>query len=321
MIQHILAVILAVALDKVLGDPRWLPHPVRGMGGMIYKLEPILNKGKYRVQKGTITAFIVTFISVLITLFIIKFSYTVHISFGIIIEAFLIYTTIAEKNLGDAAMEVYYPLADDDLEKAREKLGWIVGRDTEKLDEQEIVRGVVETVAENTSDGVTAPIFYAIIGGAPLAFFYRAVNTLDSMLGYKNERYLLFGRASAKWDDWMNFIPSRITGFCMVVSNLNVSVVSFRACIKILLRDARKHPSPNSGWGEAAMAAILGVQLGGTNTYKGLVSIRAKMGNPTNLLQKNHILESIGIMKRTVFLFTLLMIIGGFLYELSSTWS
>jgi adenosylcobinamide-phosphate synthase len=321
MIQHIFAIILAIGLDKVVGDPRWLPHPVRGIGWLIYKLEPFLNRGKYKIWKGTLTACIVTIIPVLIGLFFIKLSYNLHISIGIIVEAFLIYTTIAEKSLGDAAKEVYQPLNDGDIEKAREKLGWIVGRDTEKLNEQEIVRGVVETVAENTSDGVTAPIFYSMIGGAPFALFYRSVNTLDSMLGYKNEKYLLFGRASAKWDDWMNFIPSRITGFCMVVSNLMVSTVSFKQCIKILLRDAKKHPSPNSGWGEAAMAAILGVQLGGTNTYKGIVSIRAKMGDPTHSLQMSHILESIGVMKRTVFLFTLLMIIGGFLYELASTWS
>jgi adenosylcobinamide-phosphate synthase len=321
LIQHILAVIVAIAVDKVLGDPRWLPHPVRGMGLIINKLEPLLNRGKFLIAKGTLTAFIVTIIPVIFSLVLLKITYDIHLTFGILMEAILIYTTIAQKNLGEAAMEVYTPLQAGDMDQAREKLSWIVGRDTVNLDEAEIVRGVVESVAENTSDGITAPIFYAMIGGAPFAMFYRAVNTLDSMLGYKNEKYLLFGRASAKWDDWMNFIPSRITGFCMIISNARFITQPFKQCLKILIRDAKKHPSPNSGWGEAAMAAILGVQLGGTNTYKGLVSIRARMGEPINPLRKEHIRIAISIMQRTVYLFTLLLVIGGLLYELSRTWS
>lgn len=178
-----------------------------------------------------------------------------------------------------------------------------------------------ETVAENTNDGVTAPIFYAIIGGAPFAFMYRAVNTLDSMLGYRNEKYLLFGRASAKWDDWLNLLPSRLTGICMVLANTHVSAIVINKAFHILFRDAKKHPSPNSGWGEAAMAALLGVQLGGTNTYNGQQSVRPKLGNPLRLLNQEHILHANSVMNRTVYLFTFLVVaIGGVIYVLSSTW-
>jgi adenosylcobinamide-phosphate synthase len=321
MIEHIIAVIIAIGLDKLLGDPKWLPHPVRGMGWLISKLESILNKGKYKVLKGTITAFIVVIIPFLLTLLTVKWSYQLHSVIGVLVESFLIFTTIAQRSLASAAMDVYTPLSNQQIDKAREKLAWIVGRDTENLNEEEIVRGVVETVAENTSDGITAPIFYAMIGGAPFAIVYRAVNTLDSMVGYKNERYLLFGRASAKWDDWLNLIPSRLTGVCMVTGNLHVSSLPVKKLFEILFRDAKKHPSPNSGWGEAAMAALLGVQLGGTNYYKGQVSIRPKMGTRLRLLQKEHILHSISIMNRTVCVFTCLAVIGGVLIVLSNTWS
>ena len=147
------------------------------------------------------------------------------------------------------------------------------------LDEGEISRGAIETVAENTSDGVTAPLFWALLGGAPLAMVYRATNTCDSMVGYKNERYKEFGWASAKWDDVMNWIPSRLTGMIMLLGN-RPEKISYRKAWTILFRDAKKHPSPNSGWGEAAVASILGIQLGGINYYKGIISNRAKMGDP-----------------------------------------
>ena len=188
-------------------------------------------------------------------------------------------TTIAHKSLKDAALEVYDPLQKEDYQEARLKLSYIVGRDTEQLDESEIVRGTVETVAENTSDGVTAPMFWAWIGGAPFALLYRAINTCDSMVGYKNDKYSEFGWASARMDDVVNWIPSRLTGFIMLLAN-RPQKTKVKKTWKILFRDAKKHPSPNSGWCEAAAAAILGVQLGGVNTYKGIVSNRALMGDP-----------------------------------------
>ena len=185
------------------------------------------------------------------------------------------------KKSAEAGMEVYRPLAGK-KDEAGLKLSYIVGRDTEKLDESEIVRGTIETVAENTSDGITAPLFWAFIGGAPLAMVYRVINTCDSMVGYKNEKYSDFGWASAKLDDVVNWIPSRITGFLMLLA-YRPEKAKIKATWKILFRDAKKHPSPNSGWCEAAAAALLGVQLGGVNTYKGIVSNRALMGDPLYL--------------------------------------
>jgi adenosylcobinamide-phosphate synthase len=322
MIAHMIAVILALVLDKLIGDPRWLPHPVRGMGWLIIRLEKFLNSGSNRILKGTITAFIVVIVPFILCLLIVKLFYQVHLIAGVLAEVILIFTTIAPKSLATAAMDVYSPLKNSQLEIARQKLSWIVGRDTAHLDEGEIVRGVVETVAENTSDGVTAPIFYAIIGGAPLAIAYRAINTLDSMIGHKSERYLLFGRASAKWDDWANLIPSRLTGICMLLGNLHVSSIGINKIFPLLFEHAKKHPSPNSGWGEAAMAILLGVQLGGANYYQGNLSNRPKIGLRLRVLHKEHILHSIKIMDRTVLLFTLMTLLGGvFYYYISQAWS
>jgi adenosylcobinamide-phosphate synthase len=197
-------------------------------------------------------------------------------------------------------------------------LARIVGRDTEQLDEGEIVRGTVETVAENTSDGVTAPLFWGFIGGAPLAMVYRAINTCDSMVGYKNERYSEFGWASARLDDVINWIPSRLTGFLILLMNKPKKISRKRAW-QILFRDAKRHPSPNSGWLEASVAAILGVQLGGINYYKGQISKRAKMGEPLDPLQKQHIPLTNGIMTRTSVMFLMILWIGGIAIEMALT--
>ncbi len=199
------------------------------------------------------------------------------------------------------------------------KLSYIVGRDTEQLGESEIVRGTVETVAENTSDGVTAPMFWAWIGGAPFALLYRAINTCDSMVGYKNDKYSEFGWASARMDDVVNWIPSRLTGFIMLWAN-RPQKTKVKKTWNILFRDAKKHPSPNSGWCEAAAAAILGVQLGGVNTYKGIVSNRALMGDPLYHLERNDIIKMNLILSRTTFLFLLILWLGGVFIDMAITW-
>jgi adenosylcobinamide-phosphate synthase len=253
--------------------------------------------------------------ALLVTLFF----YFLHPVAGIMTEAVLISTTIAQKSLKQAALSVYDPLVSNDMDEARHKLSWIVGRDTEQLEESEIVRAAVETVAENTSDGITAPLFWALIGGAPLALIYRAINTCDSMVGYKNEKYLEFGWASARLDDVANWIPSRITSMCMLLSKRPLFMTRAEAW-KLVRRDARKHPSPNSGWGEAAVAAILGVQLGGVNYYKGIISKRATMGDALIKLEKTHILAVNKIVTATVPLFIILLWLGGMLYEMAITW-
>jgi adenosylcobinamide-phosphate synthase len=321
MMEHLLAIIIAVILDYFIGDPRWLPHPVRGMGMLISYLDRRFNYGEYRKLNGILTVVIVCLVAYAVSFTFIHISYQLSTILGIAVESIVIFTTIATKSLKDAAYEVYIPLKQGDLVSARKQLSMIVGRDTEQLDEREIVRGCVETVAENISDGITAPLFYSLIGGGAFAFVYRAVNTCDAMLGYKNETYIDFGWASARFDDLLNFLPARMTALIMILANVRISPFSFKQCLKLLVSDAKKHPSPNSGWGEAAMAALLGVQLGGVNTYKGVVSIRPKLGEQLVNLRKEHIRDAVNVMIRTVIAFVVLLCLGGILFEFAVTWS
>lgn len=316
---HLAAITLAYILDLLIGDPPNWPHPVRWMGSFIHKLEEALNKGHSKRLKGIAMLGIVLPIVGGISLLLIGVFYRVHPIAGILAEGIVIATAIAQKSLKEAALTVYEPLKKEDMDDAREKLSYIVGRDTERLDEPGVVRAAVETVAENTSDGVTAPLFWALIGGAPLALLYRAINTCDSMVGYRNEKYREFGWASARLDDAANWIPSRLTAFCMMLSQ-KPDQTSAKEAWRILLRDARKHPSPNSGWGEAAVAALLGIQLGGINFYKGIPSNRATMGEAHVSLGKVHILKANNIMKRSVFIFLILLWAGGMIIEMALTW-
>jgi adenosylcobinamide-phosphate synthase len=286
---------------------------------MISFLEKRLNNGKSKRIKGAVMLLLVLMVSFTFVVIIVFVGYKFHPLIGIAVESIIIATTIAQKSLKDASLEVYRPLVKGDLDEARMKLSYIVGRDTESLNEGEIARGTIETVAENTSDGVTAPLFWALLGGAPLAMVYRATNTCDSMVGHLNDRYREFGWASAKWDDVMNWIPSRLTGIIMLLGK-RPEYISYQHAWMILFRDAKKHPSPNSGWGEAAVAAILGIQLGGINYYKGMVSNRAKMGEPLHPIQAEHILKANSILGKTVFLFLLLLWIGGMMIEMAFTW-
>jgi len=200
--------------------------------------------------------------------------------FGIIFSIFLAYTTLSIRGLKDAGFKVLNALQKNDLPEARKALSMIVGRDTTNLEEPEIVRATIETVAENSSDGGIAPLLYLIIGGVPLAMTYKAINTLDSMLGYKNERYLHFGWASAKLDDLVNWVPARITGLLLIIATLLLRGKA-GASWKIMLRDARNHPSPNAGFPEAAVAGAFGLKLGGTNSYGGKQETRPFMGDGT----------------------------------------
>lgn len=316
ILEHLVAITIAIFLDFLIGDPPTWPHPVKWIGSLISTLEKRLNKGSRRKGKGIGMLIIVLFLVFIPTLLITIAAYRVHLIAGILVEAILIATTFAHKSLKDASLEVYHPLQKEDFSSARKKLSYIVGRDTEKLTEQEIVRGTVETVAENTSDGVTAPMFWAFLGGAPLALLYRAINTCDSMVGYKNSRFMDFGWASARMDDVANWLPSRITGMIMLIANFRLGENNWR----ILFRDAKKHPSPNSGWCEAAAAALLQVQLGGVNTYKGIVSNRALMGDAIVPLDRNHIPKMNHILSKTVLVFLVLLWLGGAWIDMAITW-
>lgn len=317
--HHLFAVTLAFFLDLLIGDPPNWPHPVRWIGTMISKLDLAFNKGAYKKRKGLFMLIIVLSAVLLITGLTVYLAYLIHPLAGILWEAVVISTTIAQKGLKQAGMDVCLPLNERDFPEARLKLSYIVGRDTGDLDESEIVRGTVETVAENTSDGITAPLFWAAIGGAPFAMVYRAINTCDSMVGYKNDKYGQFGWASAKLDDIVNWIPSRLTGFLMLLSSKS-DYHGFGARWKILFNDAKKHPSPNSGWCEAGVAAILGIQLGGRNMYKGIVSDRARMGVPLVRLEAKHIPKTITIMHRSSFLFLLMLWLGGLILDITFSW-
>lgn len=313
MEYHLIAITLAIFIDSMIGDPPTWPHPVKWIGSGISRLEKRLNHGKSRKMKGIVMVLVIVCVSFFMTAVLVWSFYQLHPLAGIILESILISTTIAHKGLKDAALEVYRPLEKGNMAEARLKLSYIVGRDTDKLDEAEIVRGTVETVAENTSDGVTAPLFWGFIGGAPLAIVYRAINTCDSMVGYKNEKYESFGWASARLDDVVNWIPSRITGSLMLFGH-RPEHMSRKKAWNILFRDAKKHPSPNSGWLEAAVASLLGVQLGGVNYYQGIISHRAEMGERVVALKKEHIIKTNKILDRTSLLFLLVIwLMGGIL--------
>ncbi len=320
ILTHVYAITLAFCLDLLIGDPPKWPHPVKWMGTFIGRLDQKLNTGLHKKRNGIIMLLTVLLLVFGITVVLTYIAYELHVIAGVLVEAILISTTIAQKSLRGAGMEVFSPLVAGNMTEARLKLSYIVGRDTEKLDESEIVRGTVETVAENTSDGITAPLFWAFIGGAPLAMVYRAINTCDSMVGYRNEKYSEFGWASARLDDVVNWIPSRITGFLMLLGYPS-RYHHWKKRWYILFTDAKRHPSPNSGWTEAAVAALLGVELGGRNVYKGVISHRAKMGEKLVPLKAIHIKKTIHIMHLASFLFLMLIWLGGVFIVITNAWS
>ncbi|WP_046174737.1 adenosylcobinamide-phosphate synthase CbiB [Domibacillus indicus] len=319
MTAHALAILAALVLDRLIGDPRSWPHPVRWFGSLIAFLDKKWNHGGRRVEKGLLMLLVVLLVTGICSVSFLWLAYHVHPFFSFLLESVMIWAAIAPRSLKEAGLEVYNPLVTGDIKEARKKLSWIVGRDTEQLDESEITRGAVETVAENTSDGVIAPLFWAMIGGGPAALLYRAVNTCDSMVGYRNDQYNLFGRASARLDDLVNFVPARLTALLLILAAQKPLSVR-RYAWGIIKRDAKKHPSPNSGWCEAAVAGLLKIELGGLNTYKGVVSDRARMGDPICNREAEHIVEAATLMERAAYLFVLLFLAGVIVYELAVTW-
>lgn len=286
----------AVLLDLLIGDPRWLPHPVVGLGRTISWLDRLLRRpgnGKWALRvKGLVLALGLTGGTYLLGWWLLKTIYRFSFWGGQLAAVWLLSTTIAARGLVTAGRDIYRVLERGDLIAARRKLAWIVGRDTADLPEGEIVRGTVETIAENIVDGIISPLCYALIGGVPLALAYRAVNTLDSMVGYKDERYRDFGLASARLDDLANLIPARLCGGLLLLAAL-LAGYRVKDCWRSLRRDARQHPSPNSGFPEAAVAGALGVRLGGLNYYRGIPSFRAYMGTNRWPLKKIHISQTI----------------------------
>ena len=276
----------AVVLDWLLGDPRWLPHPVVGIGRLITLLEPRLRRiCRSELVGGVILVILTVGLTAALSALLLAVAFALHPLVGTIAAILLSWTCLAARSLHHESGLVARALAAGDLPGARQALGRIVGRDTAGLTEAEIWRGTVETVAENSSDGVIAPLFFLLLGGPVLGLAYKAVNTLDSMVGYKNDQYLLFGRAAARFDDLANWLPARLTGLLLVLA-APLAGGSPAGAWRIMRRDGRNHSSPNSGIPEAATAGALGVQLGGTNYYFGQPVAKPTIGDPRRPLDR-----------------------------------
>lgn len=265
--------LFAGILDIIFGDPHWLYHPVRLIGHTITFFEKILRRIFPKSQTGEragglFLVVLVLLCSVGVPFLLLLGAYQISIWLGLALEIFFCYQLLAAKSLKKESMRVYESLKAGDLTGARAAVSMIVGRDTQSLDEEGVTKAAVETVAENASDGVAAPLFYMAIGGAVLTFAYKAINTMDSMVGYKNEKYQFFGTAAAKLDDIVNFLPARICGLLFVISAFILGQ-NGKGAWRIFLRDRKKHASPNSAQTEAAAAGALDIQLAGDACYFG----------------------------------------------------
>lgn len=307
MIQLIVAITLAYILDLILGDPRWLPHPVKGIGWLVKKLEPPLRRvvKRERIAGIVFTMVIIGMVWGLASIIIWQVT-SFNRYLGLAFSILFIYTSLAIKDLRVESLRVCHALEEGDIGAARKNLSLIVGRDTQNMDEKDIIRATVETIAENTVDGIISPLFYAFIGGAPLALTYKAVNTLDSMIGYKNERYRYFGWVSAKLDDLVNFIPARLSALFLPMTSWLIGKDGLSSW-QTACRQGIKNPSPNSGFPEAAIAGALGIQLGGLSFYNSIASSKPLIGDNINPLETRHIKESIKI----AYICSVLVLISG----------
>lgn len=298
-------IFIGYLLDIAFGDPYWLPHPIRFIGKGIKKLEGLLrrffNTGQKAKVGGTVLALTTIISTYLITFLLINTLQIYSSFFAGAVEAFMIFQILATKSLARESKKVYFPLKSHEILKARKFVSYIVGRDTNSLDEIGITRATVETIAENISDGIIAPLFYMFIGGAPLGMAYKAINTLDSMVGYKNQKYKDFGWASAKIDDLANFIPARLTAFLIILACALLRY-DYKNSFKITLRDRKNHSSPNCGYPEAAVAGALNIQLGGTNIYFGKPIYKPTIGDKIRALEFEDINRTIRIMYVSSFL-------------------
>lgn len=296
---------LAMLLDMAVGDPRTRWHPVVLIGQVISfweaRLYPKQSRPVRTVFDGACCVLLV-FLTVAIVGGVFLYGaalagYYVYIA----ASAVLLYITITPDSLARDGKEIAGLLMTGDLAKARQKLSWIVGRDTDRLDESEISRATIETVAENITDGILSPLFYFALGGPLGALLYRTANTMDSMLGYRNDRYLYFGRVAARLDDVLNYIPARITAV-LLLAGAWILRYDVRHAWQIMRRDADKHPSPNGGYAEATVAGALGIRLGGNNYYGGVPEFRAYMGDAKQSMTWVHILSTVRLMYASTWL-------------------
>lgn len=278
------ALVVGFCLDLLLGDPQWAPHPVRAIGGLIGLLERPLRRVFPKSPGGELAAggvlvLLILAIPTALTAGALWACGRVSVWLAFALETLLCYQLLATRSLRAESGEVYQALKDENLEEARRAVSMIVGRDTDRLDETGVAKAAVETVAENTSDGIIAPMLYMLIGGAALGFFYKAVNTMDSMVGYKNDKYLYFGRAAALFDDVLNYIPARVSAYMMILASYLCDLDGKKA-YEIYKRDRYNHASPNSAHTEAVMAGALHVQLAGDAWYFGVLHEKKTIGDP-----------------------------------------
>ena len=309
MKYHIIAFFAGFLLDLILGDPYCLPHPIRWIGTLISKLEKrLLGENKERnekreLKKGWELVLLVTGITILVTMVILVGGYFIHPFLGIVVETIMTYQILATKCLKVESMKVYKSLKNEGLEAARKAVSMIVGRDTAALDEKGVAKAAIETVAENTSDGVIAPMLYTALGGPILGFFYKAINTMDSMVGYKNEKYLYFGRTAAKLDDAVNYIPARISAYFMIFAAfIGGTCFDGKRAYKIYKRDNRNHASPNSAQTESVCAGALGIRLAGDASYFGKVVKKPYIGDSLRKIEYEDIKRANQLMYLTAFL-------------------
>ncbi len=319
LIYHTIALTVAVILDRIVGDPHFLPHPVRFIGflialfekGFLEKTDDSANAGaksdgpdkreytkkeRSEFRKGVLLCILVILISTGIVAGLLYVSYRIHFLFGMGVEVILSCYFLAAKSLCVESKKVYQSLKNNDLEGARRNLSMIVGRDTKDLNKEQIIKASVETVSENTSDGVTAPFLFLAFFGPVGGVFYKAVNTMDSMIGYRNERYEYFGKTAAKLDDILNYLPSRISALMMIASCALLRITSKeylpKEAARIWKRDRRKHKSPNSAQTESACAGALGLKLGGDHLYGGKVVKKPEIGDGIKAADTEDILRS-----------------------------
>ncbi len=320
---------IAFFLDLLIGDPRWFPHPVKVMGRAIEFLERLLRRSltssrgndpasvrqalpvrRRETLAGIVLTGVIVFGAYFITYGILSIGKYLGEMWGVAVGTIIIYFSLSTRDLMKEAKGIVSMLESGRIAEARESLSRIVGRDTGELDEEQITKACVETVAENSVDGIMAPIFYAVIGGPALVMAYKAVNTLDSMVGYRNTRYLHLGWASARLDDVANYIPARIAAIVLPLSAWMCGA-SFSRSIRIIKRDGQKHPSPNSGIPEAAVAGALGIRLGGVSVYGGVVSERPFIGDADEKVVVDNIRSTINIVfvASVLSLFTAIMVL------------
>lgn len=298
---NILIMILGYIMDLVFGDPYWFPHPVRFIGKLISKTEKFIRKHA-KLEKslkywGILMWLVPVVTTALVTALIVKIaSFNKYVE--IFVSAFIIYTTLSTKCLKDEATKIYNVLETGDIKKSRVQLSYIVGRDTTNLSQSEIIRATVETVAENTVDGTISPMFYGFLFGPVGAMTYKAINTLDSMVGYKNDKYLNLGCVSAKLDDVANFIPARLTAIFMPLGAFLCGMNGINS-FKIAIRDRKNHKSPNCAFAEGAAAGAIGVQLGGTNIYFGKEVYKPTIGDKKRELENYDIVRMNKLMYAT----------------------